>query len=236
MSATTTLILIIENLITKVQDDDGALNATLAALKTEVQNDEAAETALAARVTTLEQATPPAPVDLTPLTDAVTALTTRVTTLESNPPAAPDLTVLTGRVQALEDRNAADDTAAGNIGLIPTGAGGSGGSPATLALSGLPATGTVGDVVNETVVVSGGTSPFQFSILSGALPDGLVLGSGGRISGTLTTAGDFTFSLQAHDANNIQGVAAYDVIVAEPLAPAQAGDSTAATPVPQEVG
>lgn len=232
MSATTTLILIIENLITKVQDDDGALNATLAALKTEVQNDEAAETALAGRVTKLEEATPPEALDLT-------ALTARVTTLEGEESAegAPvDLTALTGRVQALEDRNAADDTAAGNIGPIPPGAGGSGGAPATLALSGLPATRIVGDVVSETVAVSGGTSPFQFSILSGALPDGLVLGSGGLISGTLTTAGDFTFSLQAHDANNIQGVAAYEVIVAEPLAPAQAGDSTAATPVPQEVG
>ena len=44
-----------------------------------------------------------------------------------------------------------------------------------------------------------GTSPYKWSITSGALPAGLTLSSGGTISGTPTTSGTFTFTVQVAD-------------------------------------
>ena len=46
---------------------------------------------------------------------------------------------------------------------------------------------------------SGGTGPYSWSVSSGALPTGLTLSSAGTISGTPTTAGTFTFTVQAAD-------------------------------------
>src|SRR5262249_12254031 len=46
---------------------------------------------------------------------------------------------------------------------------------------------------------SGGPPPISGAIVSGALPTGLALGSMGDISGTPTTVGTFSFTLQATD-------------------------------------
>jgi hypothetical protein len=49
---------------------------------------------------------------------------------------------------------------------------------------------------------SGGTTPYSWSIISGALPAGLALNSSsGEISGTPTTTGTSSFSVQLADAN-----------------------------------
>lgn len=47
---------------------------------------------------------------------------------------------------------------------------------------------------------SGGTAPYVFSLLSGALPPGLNLGSDGSVTGTALIPGAFTITLQATDA------------------------------------
>lgn len=73
-------------------------------------------------------------------------------------------------------------------------------NPLTLACP-PTAAGNVGSPFSTTLVVSGGTAPFTFSIVSGALPTGLILNtSNGTISGTPTVAGAFNFTVQVKDA------------------------------------
>ncbi len=75
------------------------------------------------------------------------------------------------------------------------------------ALTFPPATlppGLVGANYSSAVSASGGIMPYTYNIVFGSLPDGLTLtasGTGaGNISGTPTTAGTFTFTVQATDA------------------------------------
>lgn len=55
---------------------------------------------------------------------------------------------------------------------------------------------------NQTIQVTGGTAPYQFSITQGNLPQGVSLNaSTGELSGTPQEAGDFAFTVQVRDAN-----------------------------------
>jgi hypothetical protein len=56
-----------------------------------------------------------------------------------------------------------------------------------------------GSPYSATLDASGGTSPFSWTITTGALPDGLSLDPSGVISGTPTTAGTANFTVQATD-------------------------------------
>lgn len=53
---------------------------------------------------------------------------------------------------------------------------------------------------NQTLVANGGTLPYLWSIVSGALPAGLTLAANGTISGTPTALGTANFTLQVSDA------------------------------------
>ncbi|MDP9838671.1 hypothetical protein J2T09_003443 [Neorhizobium huautlense] len=83
-------------------------------------------------------------------------------------------------------------------------------SPAAGTLTGA----TVGTAYSQTVAASGGASPYTYAVSSGSLPAGLTLDmSTGVISGTLTTAGNASFTVTATDANNAAGSSAYALAV-----------------------
>jgi hypothetical protein len=68
--------------------------------------------------------------------------------------------------------------------------------------SSLPS-GTGGSAYSQTLQASGGTIPYTWSITSGSLPSGLSLNSSnGIISGTPTSAGTYTFTVQLRDSTN----------------------------------
>jgi hypothetical protein len=59
--------------------------------------------------------------------------------------------------------------------------------------------GTVGTSYSAALNATGGTAPYTWSVVSGSLSAGLIFSTGGSISGTPTSAGQSTFTLQAKD-------------------------------------
>lgn len=73
--------------------------------------------------------------------------------------------------------------------------------------------GTVGDSYNQTLTASGGASPHTFTISAGTLPPGLNLSSGGLLTGTLSAAGTYNFTIQASDQNGCTGTRSYSATI-----------------------
>jgi uncharacterized repeat protein (TIGR02543 family) len=81
---------------------------------------------------------------------------------------------------------------------------GAAGSP-LLAISGTPGSGQVGSSYSATLTPSNGSGPYNWSMASGGLPNGVVLNAGtGQLSGTPTQAGSFNFTVQLVDTFNSQ--------------------------------
>ncbi len=59
--------------------------------------------------------------------------------------------------------------------------------------------GVVGTPYSQSLMVSGGTAPYAWSIESGTLPPGLSLSAGGVISGTPTTLGTYIVTVKVAD-------------------------------------
>ena len=74
--------------------------------------------------------------------------------------------------------------------------------------------GTVGVAYSQTLSASGGTSPYTWSVTSGALPGGLALSSSGTISGAPTAAGTFGFTVQVRDSASTTAIKAFALTVA----------------------
>ncbi|MBF0235479.1 MAG: IPTL-CTERM sorting domain-containing protein, partial [Desulfamplus sp.] len=89
--------------------------------------------------------------------------------------------------------------------------------PITLAPPLLPQ-GTEGVAYSRSITASGGQAPYTFSVTAGTLPNGLLF-TNGLISGTPTTAGTFTFTVTATDANGCTGLQAYTITIAKVLVP-----------------
>jgi len=76
----------------------------------------------------------------------------------------------------------------------------------SVTTTGLPS-GTIGVPYVATLAASGGTPPLTWAVASGQLPTGLSLSSAGKISGTPSSAGSFTFIAQATDSGSPQETA-----------------------------
>ncbi|HKQ57603.1 MAG TPA: putative Ig domain-containing protein, partial [Candidatus Eisenbacteria bacterium] len=74
--------------------------------------------------------------------------------------------------------------------------------------------GTDGTPYSQTVVASGGVSPYSYAVTAGTLPGGLTLTAGtGDLSGTPTAPGTFNFTVTATDAAGCEGLRAYSLVI-----------------------
>ena len=90
-------------------------------------------------------------------------------------------------------------TAAEAGAIYNAGAGGKCGALHLTTLSPLPNAGQ-GVAFSQTLAVTGGTAPFDFALLDGALPAGLALSSAGELSGTPAGSGLSEFTVRVTDA------------------------------------
>lgn len=79
--------------------------------------------------------------------------------------------------------------------------------------------GTSGSVYSQTISASGGTAPYTFAVLSGTLPAGLTLASGGTLSGTPTSPGSYTFTVKATEPDLCIGSQSYTLVIDAPVVP-----------------
>ena len=63
----------------------------------------------------------------------------------------------------------------------------------------------LGSPYNQALTATGGAAPYTWATLTGSLPTGLSLSSGGVISGTPTVAGTYTFTVKATDSGSTVG-------------------------------
>src|SRR4030095_6639335 len=69
----------------------------------------------------------------------------------------------------------------------------------TITTTALPGS-ALGEFASHQIETRFGTPPFTFSLVSGGLPPGMSLSPSGVVSGTPTTAGTFTITVQVTDA------------------------------------
>jgi hypothetical protein len=72
-------------------------------------------------------------------------------------------------------------------------------TPLTITTGTLPG-GRVGVAYSTQLAAANGSTPYSWSIVSGALPTGLSLSTGGLITGTPSKVGTYTFTAQVRDA------------------------------------
>jgi hypothetical protein len=86
----------------------------------------------------------------------------------------------------------------------------------TISITPASLTPTVAASYSQQLSASGGQSPYTYAVLTGTLPAGLSLSSGGLISGTPTSDATANFTVQATDANGCPGTQSYTVTPACP--------------------
>ena len=114
-----------------------------------------------------------------------------------------DFSALTGGLDILD--------ASGNSVSYPTG-----GAPVppSITTTVLP-NGQVGVGYNQTIVATGGTTPYTWAISAGTLPTGLTLAAAtGLVSGTPTATGTFNFTARVTDANTLSSTRALSIVIA----------------------
>jgi hypothetical protein len=79
------------------------------------------------------------------------------------------------------------------------GGGGGGGSSAVSITTAAMNSGLTGQKYNATLAATGGSSPYHWSLIGGALPPGLDMTGSGAISGTPASTGTYSFAVQVSD-------------------------------------
>jgi hypothetical protein len=76
--------------------------------------------------------------------------------------------------------------------------------------------GVTGTAYSESITAQGGTSPYTFTVTSGALPTSTSLSSAGVISGTPTATGTFSFTVTVTDSLGFTGSQSFQISIAAP--------------------
>jgi len=85
-------------------------------------------------------------------------------------------------------------------------------NPITLSPGSLP-NGEVAVPYSQVISASGGTAPYNFSIISGSQPTGLTLSKSGLLSGSPPLAGNYTFTVRAVDSAGCFGTQIYSIVI-----------------------
>ncbi len=72
---------------------------------------------------------------------------------------------------------------------------------------------------SQKIATSRGTAPITITVVGGSLPPGLTLNSSGLLSGTPTTAGSFSFTVRATDANSLMADLTFTLPVLPKVSP-----------------
>lgn len=103
----------------------------------------------------------------------------------------------------------------------------------TLAVSAQLPNATEGSSYTGSVTASGGTSPYNFAVTSGQMPQGVNLDQGtGSVTGTPTTAGNFSFGITVSDAKGASAQKGMQIAVAQAAAAPAPPSPTPPPPTP----
>ncbi len=107
----------------------------------------------------------------------------------------------------VQDSQSAQTTAGFSVTVLPAA------NPLAITTSSLPAA-TEGTAFNASIVATGGTAPYSFSLTSGSLPAGISMSAAnGSLSGTPSQAGTFSFTVQVQDNLAAQATAGLSLVV-----------------------
>lgn len=96
--------------------------------------------------------------------------------------------------------------------LTPSYSGISGGAGVSVVTTTLP-NATVGLSYSQTLQATGGSAPYTWDIMAGALPGGVTLSAAGVLAGTPNASGTFNFTVRARDTTLAQGTQPLTLIV-----------------------
>ncbi len=86
--------------------------------------------------------------------------------------------------------------------------------PVTITASSSLQSGATGNAYSLTLTASGGTAPYTWTVASGSsLPPGFSLSSSGVLSGTPTTAGSYSFTIQVTDSAGASAMQTFQITI-----------------------